>query len=87
MQTLSADLHPDTLERATTDDLAALIIELVEALQPQSTFCQTALQHDQPELIEAIETLSPHEAVGLAEQVCRMLRLRLEEPSKDLVRN
>ena len=77
MRTIYVDLHPDTLYRCETTELIQLAAELVSRLSDPDSFIETRLQTTQSEMIEAIKRLTHLEVISLCEQVCRIIRQRL----------
>jgi hypothetical protein len=68
----------ETLEPLQDCELLQLLTELPLCAEADGIFAETDLMQGQPAIFEALVCLSPLEAIGLSEQVARMLRIRME---------
>lgn len=66
------------LENLKADELASAIVELLTNLEPLGIFTETLMTSDHPQIVERIAALDAIESVALAEQICKLLRIRLE---------
>jgi hypothetical protein len=76
-RTIYANLPANTLSCCETTELVQLAAELISRLSDHDSFIATPLQTTQSGMVEAIECLTPLEAISLCEQVCRIIRQRL----------
>lgn len=70
-------------QQYSADSLAAIVHELLSAHLFFGVTLQTVIDTDEP-LMDAIATLTELEAIALAEQICKLLKQRIElEPDCD----
>jgi hypothetical protein len=65
-------------QNLTPDEPSQLAAELLLSPDVGGMFLETDLMISQPAIFEALADISPLEAIALAEQICGLLKTRLE---------
>jgi hypothetical protein len=76
-------LNIDDLAEYGAKTLYTVVLELLEGrIASEDAYIETALSECCPDLVARIDDLTDEQAIALAEQVCRLIRLRMDVAPK-----